>query len=281
MDSSETQALSPWEAAPFVVEHLRLDPQPDGSFRPAACVLITPALRTSGLLASLPAAEMQSLLFLLSFVTPNGRCLPSVQELVAATGEPERSVRQRMERLAGAQWRGQPLAHEVERESGMDAFAPGRGVLADVLREPEPPSNSGQGLREEPQRSTRDAAIAHSRARYTRPRDEVERDIAEFYGWELPGGSGSNAGSTGGGAEDRERVELRRRLFSVGIGGDQAEAILDEFPAGRIRRQLDWLPYRKARERSRLLIAAIAEDYEEPPALRGNRAQSGGISRRG
>jgi hypothetical protein len=258
MDSSENQAQSAWEAVPFVVEHLRLDRKPDGSFRPGASILMTPVLRTSGLLASLPAEEVKSLVFLLSFVTPNGRCLPSVQEMAVAMGVSEGKVRARMEHLARTHWLGKALVHEIKRPTGMDAYAPAPEILANVsweLDDPPIEPNGHLGL------SVRDAIIAHSREQYTKPREEVEREIADFYGWPRPG---DDQPSPSPAEEDPERADLRRRLFGIGIGGNQAERLLDEFPGERIRRQIEWLPYRNARDRARLLIAAIAADFEKP-----------------
>ena len=263
MDSSETQSQPLWETAPFVVEHLRLDRKPDGSFRPASRVSLTPALRKSGLLVALPAEELKSLIFLLSFVTPNGRLLPSVQELAGAMGISEGQTRVRMERLTRFQWRERAVAHEITRSSGMDAYAPAPEVLANVSGEADdmhkpsiaPNGDFGHGIRE--------AIIAHSREQYTKPRADVEREIAEFYGWQAPRGAQADADG-----EDPERSDMRRKLFHLGIGGEQAEELLDSYPAERIQRQIEWLPYRNARNLSRFLLAAIEQNYEEPRGMR-------------
>ncbi|BDI31482.1 hypothetical protein CCAX7_35330 [Capsulimonas corticalis] len=271
MDRSETKAQSAWETAPFVIEHLRLDRKPDGSFRPSASILMTPVFRTSGLLASLPAEEVKSLILLLSFVTPNGRCLPSVQEMAAAMGVSEGKVRARMERLACTQWVGHALVHEIKRPTGMDAYAPAPEILADVSWEPDDIPTPPVGPNGHLEHGVRDAIIAHSRHHYTKPRAEVEREIAEFYGWALPDGSQDAQSSSPKqriGLEDPERARIRRLLFGVGIGGDQAEALMDEYPTERILRQIEWLPHRNARDRGRLLVAAIEADYEAPSLLR-------------
>ncbi|BDI31486.1 hypothetical protein CCAX7_35370 [Capsulimonas corticalis] len=268
MDSSETQSQSAWETAPFVVEHLRLDRKPDGSFRPAASILMTPALRTSGLLASLPAEEVKSLIFLLSFVTPNGRCLPSVQEMALAMGVSENKMRARMNRLTDTQWLGKALVHEIKRPTGMDAYALSPEILAEAPWQPD----DMQNLQVEPDgrlvHSVRDAIVAHSRERYTKPRADVEREIAEFYGWRRSEYAEKEETSEIAAKADPQRDDLRRRLFAVGVGGSQAEELLDAYPADQIHRQLDWLPYRNARNRSGLLLAAIEQDYAEPRAMR-------------
>ena len=268
MDSSEIQSQSSWEAAPFVVEHLRLDRKPDGSFRPAAHVLLTPVLRMSGLLASLPAEELKSLIFLLSFVTPNGRLLPSVQELAGAMGISEGKARSRMERLTRLQWRGKAVAHEIKRQSGMDAYAPAPELLAELPCESDDAQNPPAEWSGCFGPSVREAVIAHSRERYTKPREEVEEQIAEFYGWKRREDTKSGKTSDLMADDDSERNDLRRRLFAAGIGGDQAEELLGNYPVDQIRRQIDWLPYRNARNRSRLLLAALEQDYEEPRGLR-------------
>ena len=69
------------------------------SFVPGAMVQITPALRASGLLLSLPAEELRSLLLILTFVHPNGHIQPTLLELAQALRLSQGATRTRMRRL--------------------------------------------------------------------------------------------------------------------------------------------------------------------------------------
>ncbi|MCX6382466.1 MAG: hypothetical protein NT023_23805, partial [Armatimonadetes bacterium] len=205
-------------------------------FRPKTAVILTSALRTSALIALLPEEEFKSLLCLLTFVNANGDCLPTLSQIATALGIPEGKAKARLERLQQFQWQGSPLIHRLKREMGMDAYTPS-GQLLEVRHAPQ--ANSAESSAIFAPMATREAVIAHSRARYARNREEVEREIAERNGWEAPPEFATE--------EEKERNELQRRLCATGIPREQANEILEQFPPERIRRQLDWLPYRGAR----------------------------------
>lgn len=58
--------------------------------------------------------------------------------------------------------------------------------------------------------------------------------------------------------------ELVLALVEVGISLRKAEFLVSRYPAGRIRRQLRWLPHRVPKRPASLLIAAIERDYDAP-----------------
>lgn len=242
--------------APFVVVNERKHLiSGSATFHPDAHLVITPTLRTSGLLSSLSSEDLKNLLYVLTFVTPNGNCSPTLSELAQAMGVSAMKVRLRLNRLIAFQWRNEPLVYYLERESGMNGFTPSHsliGVVSEVPRPPEEPP---------PIQSHRDEILALSREKYARPREEVEREIAELNGWEVPEQFATE--------EEKERNELLRRLCAVGLERGQANEILSQYPAERIRRQLDWLPSRGARLPDRYLVAAIEGDYEAPQRQRG------------
>jgi hypothetical protein len=61
---------------PFVIELWEQDKQPGGYFTPAAAMHLTSGLRTSGLLRELSPDDLKSLVFLLTFLSPEGHCQP-------------------------------------------------------------------------------------------------------------------------------------------------------------------------------------------------------------
>jgi hypothetical protein len=61
-----------------------------------------------------------------------------------------------------------------------------------------------------------------------------------------------------------EAQQLAPALEGVGLDAEQIEALLQRFPAERIRRQLDWLPHRQARNPAALLIRAIEQNWSAP-----------------
>ncbi len=241
---------------PFVVVNERKHlVSASAAFHPDAHLVITPTLRTSGLLSALPSEDLKNLLYVLTFVTANGNCSPTLSELAQAMGVSAMKVRLRLNRLIAFQWRNEPLIYYLERESGMNGFTPSHSLVGSVSEVPKPPEEPP------PIQSHRDEIITLSREKYARPREEVEREIAELNGWEIPEQFATE--------EEKERNELLRRLCAVGLERGQANEVLSHYPAERIRRQLDWLPSRRARLPVRYLVAAIEGDYEAPPRERG------------
>lgn len=58
-------------------------------------------------------------------------------------------------------------------------------------------------------------------------------------------------------------VRLAAQLMQLGVSDVQVRRLLS-FDLDLVERQLDWLPYRSARKRSSLIVAAIEHDYEAP-----------------
>lgn len=58
--------------------------------------------------------------------------------------------------------------------------------------------------------------------------------------------------------------ELHQELARVGLNHAQIDSLAKRFPEDEIRRQVDWLPARGARNPAALLIRAIEQDWDEP-----------------
>ncbi len=246
-------------AFPFLVEHRQEDRTLDGSFRPAARLILTPALRTSGLWAMLPPEDLHTLVLTLTFVAPNGWCRPTLLELAEAMRVSQAKARARVERLAGREWEGQPLLTRLSRPDGLDAYAPGRQVVG---REEAslPPIHAHTAP--PPPVAGKEAVIAQSRARYAKTREEVEAQIGAMMGWTPPPFAG----------EDPAVAEGKRRAFKAmtdaGMPREQALDLLSRFDLGDVEKQLAWLPSRNAKNPARFLAAAIEGGYDAPLALR-------------
>jgi len=245
---------------PFVIEQYQSEQGVGGSFRPAARLLLTPALRTSGLWSVLPPDELRDLTLLLTFLSPNGRVQPTLPELAGAMQTSYVQTRARMLRLSRRVWQGQPLVVELNRQSGLDAYLPG-GHLLGSQQIQEMPAAAAQTVLTEP-RAGRDALIAHSRARYATPRAEVEADIARRMGWGAPAFEDDPPDVA------EEKQALYDRLSEQGMSKSQALDVLGRFDLAVVRRQLEWMPYRAAKNPSRYLQAAIENNYEAPVAMR-------------
>lgn len=169
---------------PFEVERYREVLGSGGTFRPAARLLLTQGLRTSGLWSVLPIEELRDLTLMLTFLTSNGRIQPTLPELSEAMRVSSAQARARMLRLSHHHWQGQPLLRELIRQNGLDAYLPAKHIVVSY-EEPEVSIQPGPPVPSEP-RAGREALIAHSRARYAAPRAEVEADIASRMGWGPP-----------------------------------------------------------------------------------------------
>jgi hypothetical protein len=164
--------------APLRIRIERRDQTPDGHFRPRACVELTRTLRTSGFLSAIPAEELKSLLFLLSFVTANGDCFVTVPQLAQAMGVSPLKARARMRRLQQWQWQGHPVVACALIGNGLETYRLASQAFP-ILEDPAPALLSSPPLAT----ASRGEVIAHSRAQYTRPRDEVEKQILEQFGY--------------------------------------------------------------------------------------------------
>jgi len=163
-----------------VIELLRLDVAPNGYFRPDSAVQITRSLRTSGLLSALPPEEVKTLLWMLTFTTSNGDCMPSVIEIAKAMQVSESQARECLNRLVQFHWQGQSLALALPAENGLDRYAPSPQIVAFIER---PPTLAYSPTALQPVAAGREAILAYSRAHYGRPRAEVESLIGQQMGW--------------------------------------------------------------------------------------------------
>ncbi len=286
---------------PIAIEVHRWIDLTNGGWRSCAFVKLTSALRTSGLLLALPAEDLKNLLFLLTFTSASGDCLPTVQQLAHAMNISERKVRRRMERLTQFRWQGKPLVTAIRRGNGQDAYTLATGQRRnEVLDDNETTGQqdhtvsghevSGQPSSEvSPSRplARREEVIAASRGQYGRPRAAVEAEIAREMGWDQPpyvSAPPTNADSRPPQpGRPAERVPLRaqpsdssvtaeehirQQLRDVGVEEEWVDYLMEKFDRERIQRQLQWLPYRKAQKPARMIVSAIEKDYEEPYALR-------------
>lgn len=270
-DAAHAVFGQPSEVKPFLVQLRQEEKQPNGSFRPAAVLQLTPSFRTSGLLFSLAPEDLKSLLFLLTFLSPNGECKAALHQLAAAMRVSAFKVGRRMNRLTAFVWNNAPLVLEQKMESSLVTFSLHPHLIAyENWIPPEPaPFPSVSALRS----TARSAVIAHSRARYGKPRAEVEREMAQHMGWDK---------------KEQEQVEtagqmeaefqsltpharaVLQRLEGTGLTTEQGLELLRAYDLLRIERQLQWLPYRHAKNPAGLLLAAIADNYEAPPSMRSD-----------
>ena len=140
--------------------------------------------------------------------------------------------------------------------------------------------------------------IAHSRAAYTRPREEAERQVAQANGWEwpfLPLGERQALLRQKAQEAEGDRLtpqapqtpdaitpspwalpfphdDLRRDLTTWGVPSDLIERLLADQDPASIRSQMDWLPLRNANDPARFLVAAIQKDYAPPASVRKRQA---------
>ena len=238
---------------PFVIEH-RQEDQAGAAFRPSARLILSERVRTSGLWRALTPEDFKTLVLILTFITPNGWCRPTLQELADTMGVSHGKAKARLDRLSRLQWQGQPLVEPLERPDGLDAYLPGRCLVAH-----EDAPNSGPAQQAPPLRTPgREAVTAYSRARYARTREEVERQIGEMMGWGPPAFEG----------DDPAVAEGKRRAFGAmtgfGMPKEQALDLLARFDLGDVERQIAWLPSRNAKNPARFLAAAIEGSYEPP-----------------
>lgn len=246
---------------PLRVEHLRLDTVKggNGTFTPAARMIITPALRTSGLLSALPDREARTLLRLLTFLTPNGRIQLTLPEVAEGIGISEREADERLKQLASLRWQDEPVVHVLVRESGIGYVTFSRSVLTEK-QAPEPPTSTDAERLLPYRPANRETIVDWSRTQYAHPRDQVERQVLEQLGHGMDEGG------------DTPEGEAKRRLLKLGVPAEQADLLLAHHSVDEITDQLDWLPLREAKHPARFIVAAIQGKYDLPARIRLQRA---------
>ena len=245
---------------PFVIVHEQLERKPNGAFRPSASLKLMPDLRTSGFLRALPAAELKTLICLLTFLSPNGEILPSLPDIAQGLNISEREAHDRMEHLLAFTWQGRPIVMYVARETALPAYT----LCPDVLTRHE---HAVYNAPTEPplKVANREEVIALSREKYSRPRTLVEEQIEQqFHRGEPPPVID----------EDDLHADLRRRLLAVGVANEQVNILFQHYSPETISQQLEWLPHRHANAPARYLVAAIQNSYQAPLSLRHRHAAS-------
>jgi hypothetical protein len=237
---------------PFVIEVRQDRPQPTGSFVPAASLKLMEEFRTTGLLHFLSPEDLKSLLYLLTFITPEGHCQVSLPILTSAMQVSSSKVKARMHRLSEMKWQDEPLIIQVPHESGLFTYSLHPHLVAyEHLtvseQHPTPPLRT----------VSRNQIIAYSRSHYARPRAEVEKIIAAQLGQDIE--------------ETVEQRKLRYRLENVGLTSEQATEVVLTHSPDVIAQQLDWLPFRNAKNPAGYLLAAIEGGYGEPRGVREER----------
>lgn len=246
---------NPETKAPFAIYIAHESKSQDAHWKPAALLGVTPALRDSSFLRAIGPDEFKSLLLLLSFLLPDGRCTASVPQLADALRLSHGKARARFQRLAAVRWQGQNIVFHTRWGNGLDGFAPAPGFIP-VIEESSTPSQSLPAMTVLP----REVVIEHSRRTYARNRQEVEREIEEMMDWR-------NKKEMASPQMSPDEQKLRDELISVGLFPEQAEELMKRFDPVRIRRQLAWLPLRMAKNKAGYLMAAIKDDYAAPKSV--------------
>ena len=238
---------------PFVIEHRQVPVNDRGTrFHPEARLFVSETLRTSGLLASLPDREAKNLLWLLTYLHPNGRLFAPVSLLARDMRISERDVRKQFLALTTISWLDAPLVRHLTQDT-TERFTLGNQVLGEETLDtsvplPLPELSRPVGHRE--------VIVQASRERYGRPRLEVEKLILEQMGYHPEENS------------DTPEGEVRRGLRNVSIPREQINELIEEFGIEACLRQVRWLPLRGAKNPGRYVVAAIQENYSPPRGLR-------------
>lgn len=232
---------------PFAIYHQRIAETPN-HFRPVAVVVVTPSLRTSGLLSLLSDRQARILLTLLTFLSANGEVRATAQQVAQALGVPVPLASLWLSGLAWRRFQGVHLIYRIERAEGYPVYALSWQFI-DRYRSQHP--DEYVNGRPAPI-ATREEVLAHSRSTYARPRAEVEREVLEQLGY-----SPEEMAPTPEGL-------LRRRLRGLKLEREDIQFLIETYGTERIQRQLDWLPERRAKNQARYLLAAVKGDYPGP-----------------
>lgn len=199
------------------------------------------AARRQGFLAAVPPEAWHTLSALLSFTCRDGRRLFTTDQLALSLAVSRSEALRRLEALEATQWQGQPLA-SLERDA--------EGEVAGAELDP-----ADLLLRVQPSPTTPAAPVPL-------PLPALLPQPAAAEGTPPAGGVLHDhplVASTG-----LASPNLAAALLAVGLTAEQAERLLADYPVERVRRQLEWLPRRGARNPAAFLMRAVEGDWAAP-----------------
>jgi len=244
-----------WEP-PIVVE-VFADSNHEASFVPKSRIRLGSSFRQ--LAATIPADRLRDLLILITFTTANGRLSPSAPDIAGALGLAVWQARLRLYRLSLTMWQGQPLVRGLKHPGGLTTFSPSPQVLE--MRQELPPAAALPS--DAPTRF--EQVVQASREQYSRPREEVEREITARQGW--PSAEEMEAARLSRETEPTElnAVWAANRLSKAGVDYGLALKLIRQFGAEACIQQVAWIEYRSVKNKARYLVAAIQKSYAKPP----------------
>ena len=221
--------------APFVLELRRQPLMPRAAnathFTPSAVLLVGPELMESGLLRDLCAAQWQGLWWVLSCLTPDGRFVATPSRIASLCGQSERRVRQRLDALCRTRWRGEPLLHRVVTASGLRFYQPGIHLVSVRVVPDEEALGSEAGAPVIVARA--EDVVSQSRARYGRPREQVEAAIHHFLQRPPTESLAAQLPAQPLSAEEQAQRERKRRIVgqlrALGLEASQIASLLSRF----------------------------------------------------
>lgn len=225
------------DSAPLLMQHSR-----QGTYLQHVLVL-TPQLRTSGLLATLTEKQLQVLVALLTFQSASGTIQASASAIAEVLGQHQDTVLVTLSQLEKTLWQDTSVVYTVQGQ-----YHPSKQLVAPQAipdAPPEPP-------RPKWPMASREQVVQHSRATYGRPIEEVEREISRQL---------APVGLESLGESEREAALL---LIREGVPTDQAKLVVASVLPEEIRQQIAWLPYRQAKNPARYLVAACLDHYAPP-----------------
>lgn len=242
-------------------------------------VRIDRGIRTSGLLARLSPQDLQTLICLLTYADRSGRCVLSGRDIARALDLSDKQGTERLRRVLQLRLHGKPpVVTEGSRRTGSGRFAKSRfrilplpgleigawkrtsgrwdgGPFSEEARFPLSPGKAVKfSLSPRKPASRNPAAMARGIS------DNCVVDNNYNKTTQQTGEEG-----TGGYREDEGR-KILELLRSHGVSELTARDMARNYPAERIRRQVEMLPYRDARDPAAMLVKAIREDWDAPSA---------------
>lgn len=235
-------------------------------------------IRISGLLARLSPQDLQTLVCLLTYADSDGRCMLSGRDVGRALNLSEKQGIERLKRLRQLRFHGKPL---VTTDGGkhLRRFARSRYRIL-------PAPGLQIGLRKPRGEEAEDRGSPSQEALFPLPPGETVKFLATGGrpGKPTSGSRGDTAGGNDAGnynnktteqtkdegevKEGKKKRVLFRLLRDLGVNEPMAVDMVRSYPAGRIRRQMEMLPYRDARDPAAMLVKAIREDWDAPSAYR-------------
>lgn len=232
--------------------------------KPSLSIHIDSRIRTSGFLAHLSPQNLQTLLCLMTYSDDNGVCVASGRDVARCLDLSEKQGSERLRRLSQSRFDNKPvITTDGLGRAGSGRFAKGRFRISSLpglyiwLGRNMVRKSGGYGSP-----SVEGGFLVSPGETVKLASGSTEDNHKGEYN-NINGVVNNKTTQQTGMYKDNQN-EMLELLRDTGVSEFTAQEMVRHYPAERIKRQTELLPYREARDPAAMLVKSIREDWVPP-----------------